>query len=42
MANIQCANTGSKNRLKKEGPHSTMAEASATIIGQQGTDVGPI
>ena len=41
-ANIQCANTGGKVRLKKESPHRTMTRATATIIGHQGTDVGPI
>ena len=42
MANIQCANTGNKIRLKKHSPNKAMANASATIIGHQGTDVGPI
>ena len=28
--------------LKKKSPDKAMANASATIIGHQGTDVGPI
>ena len=42
MANIQCANTGNKIRLKKGSPDRAMANASATNTGHQGTDVGPI
>ena len=42
MANIQCASTGNKIRLKKKHPDMVMANASATIIGHQGTGVGPI
>ena len=42
MANIQCASTGNKIMLKKKSPDKAMANASATIIGHQGTDVGPI
>ena len=42
MANIQCANTESKIRLKKKSPDRAMANGSATIIGHQGMDVGPI
>ena len=42
MANIQCSNTGNKIRLKKKSPDTAMANASATIIGHQGTDVGPM
>ena len=40
MANIQCASTGNKIRLKKKSPDK--ANASATIIGHQGTSMGPI
>ena len=36
MANIQCACTGNKIRLKKKSPDRAMANASATIIGHQG------
>ena len=36
MANIQCASTGNKNRLKKKSLDRAMANASATIIGHQG------
>ena len=42
MANIQCACTGNKIGLKKKSPDRTMANASATIIGHQGTGMGPI
>ena len=42
MANIQCANTWNKIGLKKKIPDRAMANASATIIGHQGTGVGPI
>ena len=42
MANVQCANTGTKIRLKKEGPDRAMANTSATTIGHQVTDLGPI
>ena len=42
MANIQCACTGNKIRLKKKSPDRAMANASATIIGHQGTGMGPI
>ena len=42
MANIQCASTRNKIRLKKKSPHRAMANASATIIGHQGTGMGPI
>ena len=40
MANIQCACTGNKIRLKKNSPDKAMANASATIIGHQGTSLG--
>ena len=42
MANIQCAGSGNKIRLKKKGPDRAMANASATIICHQGIGVGPI
>ena len=42
MANIQCACTENKIRLKKKSPERAMANASATIIGHQGTEMGPI
>ena len=42
MANIQCASTGNKIRLKKKSPDRAMANDSATIIGHQGTNMGPI
>ena len=42
MADIQCACTGNKIRLKKKSPDKAMANASATIIGHQGTSMGPI
>ena len=42
MANIQWAYTGNKIRLKKKSPDKAMANASATIIGHQGTAMGPI
>ena len=42
MANIRCTNTGNKIRLKKMSPDRAIANASATIIGDQGTQVGPI
>ena len=42
MANMQCANTGNQIRLKKTRPDRAMGNASATIIGHQVTDVGPI
>ena len=42
VANIQCASTGNKIRLKKKSPDRAMANASATITGHQGTNVGPI
>ena len=42
MANIQCASTRNKIRLKKKSLDRAMANASATIIGHQGTGVGPI
>ena len=42
MANIQCACTGKEIKLKKKIPDKAMANASATIIGHQGTSVGPI
>ena len=42
MANIQCACTGNKITLKKKSPDGAMANASATIIGHQGTGMGPI
>ena len=42
MANIQCTKPGNKIRLKKESPDRAMANASATIIGHQGTDMGRI
>ena len=41
MANIQCASTGNKIRLKKKSDKG-MANASATITGHQGTGMGPI
>ena len=40
MANIQCACTGNKIRLKKKSPDRAMANATATIIGHQGTAWG--
>ena len=42
MANIQCASIGNKIRLKKKSPDGAMAIASATIIGPQGTSMGPM
>ena len=42
MANIQCANTGNKIRFKKKTPDRALANASATIISHQGTDVGQL
>ena len=42
MANIQCTNNETKSRLQKKSPDSAIANAGATIIGHQGTDVGPI
>ena len=42
MANIQCACTGNKIRPKKNNLDRAMANASATIIGHQGTGMGPI
>ena len=42
MANIHCACTGNKIRFKKKSPNKAMANASATIIGHQGTGMGPI
>ena len=42
MANIQCASPGNKIRLKKKSPDGAMANASATIIGHQGTGMGPL
>ena len=42
MANIQCASSGNKIRLKEESLDRAMANASATIIGHQGTGMGPI
>ena len=42
MANVQCAITGNKIKLKKKSPDRAMANASATIIGHQGTSMGPI
>ena len=42
MANIQCACTGNKIGLKKKSPDRAMANATATIIGHQGTGMGPI
>ena len=42
MANIQCAYTVNKIKLKKKSPDRAMANASATIIGHQGTGVRPI
>ena len=41
MANIQCAGTGNKIRLKKKSPDKAMANGSASIIGHQGTGMGP-
>ena len=41
MANIQCACTENKIRLQKENPDRAMANAGATILGQQGNGVGP-
>ena len=40
-------NIGSKgvmgqNQAQEKSPHGAMANASATIIGHEGTDVGPI
>ena len=40
MANILCASTGNKIRLKKKGRDKAMAKASATIFGHQGIDEG--
>ena len=37
-----CASTGNKIRLKKKSHDTAMANASATIIGHQGTGMGPI
>ena len=34
MANIQCAGTGNKIRLKKKSLDRAMANASATIMGR--------
>ena len=42
MANIQCASTGNKIKLKKKSFDRAMANASATIIGHQGTGMGLI
>ena len=42
MASIQCANTGNKIRLKEKSPNKAMANASGTIIGHQGTGMGPV
>ena len=42
MANIQCAGTGNKIKLKKKSPNRAMAKISATIMGHQGTGMGPI
>ena len=42
MANIRCATTGNKIKLKKKKPDRAMANASATIIGGQGNGMGPI
>ena len=41
MANIQCASTGNKIGLKKKSPDKAMANASATIVGHQGSSMGP-
>ena len=41
MANIHCAGTGNNIRLKKKSPNRAMANANATIIGHQGTGMGP-
>ena len=41
MANIQGAGTGNKIKLKKKSPYRAMANASATIIGHQGSGMGP-
>ena len=41
MVNIQCASTGNKIRPKKKSPDKAMANVSATIIGHQGTGMGP-
>ena len=42
MANIQCAYTGKEIRLKKKSPDRAKANATATIIGHQGSGMGPI
>ena len=42
MASIQCANIGSKIRLKRTCPDRAMANTRATIISHQRSDVGPI
>ena len=42
MANIQRASTRNKIRLKKKSPERVVANASATIIGHQGSGMGPI
>ena len=42
MANIQCACTGKKIRLKQKSADKAMANATATSIGHQGTGMGPI
>ena len=42
MANIQCANAGNKIRFKKTNPDRALANASATIICHQGSDVGQL
>ena len=41
MANIQCAGTGNKMRLKKKSPDRAVANTSATITDHQETSMGP-
>ena len=41
MANLGCAYIGNKIRLKKKSPDRAMANASATILGDQGTGTCP-
>ena len=42
MANMECVSSRNKIRPKKKSPDGAMANASATIIGHQGTGMGPI
>ena len=42
MGNIHFSSTGNKIRPKKKSPDRAMANTGATIIGQQGTGMGPI